>query len=251
MDPLVIENLAKRYVTRQRGEKKAVWAVKDLTISIPHGAIFGFLGPNGAGKTTTIKMMMGLTLPTTGNILILGKSQTSPSARAGIGFLPENPQFPPALTAQEVLAWTGRMMGMEGETLKKRVDALLARVRLNEVRHERIATFSKGMIQRLGIAQATLAKPALLILDEPLSGLDPPGRQMVTEILKEAREEGCTVFFSSHILSDVRALCDEVGLIVGGHLVKKGEIEAVFNLSGDDSPASLDQRFSEIIHTRA
>ncbi len=251
MDLLTLNSLSKRYLTRQKGKNKKTWAVKSLTLNIPEGVIFGFLGPNGAGKTTTIKMIIGLTLPTEGEITIMGESHTRASVRKNVGFLPENPQFPPMLTANEFLLWTGKMMGVQGPSLAQKAEELLERVSLADARHKKISTFSKGMVQRLGIAQAILASPKLLILDEPLSGLDPPGRQMVSEILLEAKRSGRTVFFSSHILSDVKNLCDEVGLIIEGRLSKRGTVESVFNLSKTDAADTLDKQFSALLNAHA
>jgi len=245
-----LQNLSKKYASSGGIKKREQWAVKDVSLNVTHGTIFGFLGPNGAGKTTTIKMIMGLTRPTAGTISIMGASHSNHAVRKNIGFLPENPMFPQTLTAYEILRWTGNMMGMRGSILKKNTDTLLKRVFLYEARNKKVASFSKGMIQRLGIAQALIASPRILILDEPLSGLDPPGRQMASEILFDARKEGSTIFFSSHILSDVKTLCDEVGLIVNGHLKSKGSIEEVFRLRENDTD-SLDKRFAEVINSDA
>ncbi len=251
MVPISLRDLSKRFTFRQGGKKKGRWAVKDLSLEVRKGTVFGFLGPNGAGKTTTIKMMMGLTLPTEGEIFLLGKTCSTPTARVSIGFLPENPLFPPTLTGWEIMLWAGQMVGMKGTEVTERAHELLARVRLLEAKDKRVSTYSKGMIQRLGVAQAVLNSPALLILDEPLSGLDPSGRQVVTAILNEAKKEGCTIFFSSHILADVRSLCDEVGLIVEGRLVKQGTIEEVFGLPEEATPEFLDRRFSEVVENHA
>ncbi len=246
-----LQNLSKKYVSSGGIKKREQWAVKDVSLNIARGTIFGFLGPNGAGKTTTIKMMMGLTRPTTGTVSLMGAPHTDFRVRMGIGFLPENPQFPQTLTAREILIWSGEMMGMSGPHLAEKADNLLKQVQLDTSGRKKVGAFSKGMIQRLGIAQALIASPDILILDEPLSGLDPPGRQMVSELLLGAREKGSTIFFSSHILSDVKALCDEVGLIVNGRLKARGTLETVFHLEGEHSIDSLDRRFAEVIYTDA
>ena len=191
--------------------------------------------------------MMGLARPTKGKIFMLSEDITSKNIRRAIGFLPENLQFPPTLTAREILRWSGKMMALRGNFLKDRVDSLLKQVLLFEDRNKKIAAFSRGMIQRLGIAQALIGLPKILILDEPLSGLDPPGRQMVSNLLKSEREKGTTVFFSSHILSDIQILCDEVALIVKGNLKGKGSIGEVFGIGSDAAALSLNQRFAEVV----
>ncbi len=245
--PIILRDVSKQYPSPGRSRGKGQWAVKDVTLEIERGKIFGFLGPNGAGKTTTIKMMMGLTRPTRGAISLLGMPHTAAKVRQRIGFLPENPRFPGTLTAKEILVWTGEMMGLPRASISKKVEETLKEVLLDTAGRKKVGSFSKGMIQRLGIAQAMITSPEILILDEPLSGLDPPGRQMVSEILRRERERGSTIFFSSHILSDVKALCDEVGLIVNGHLRARGTLEEVFQLEGGEPPASLDKRFAEIV----
>ncbi len=247
MSAIELQDLSKRYISRGSLKKKEQWAVAHVSLRIEQGTIFGFLGPNGAGKTTTIKMMMGLARPTSGRIFMLSEDIALKNIRKTIGFLPENLQFPPTLTAREILAWSGKMMGLHGNSLKGRVENLLKQVLLFEDRNKKIAAFSRGMVQRLGIAQALIGCPKILILDEPLSGLDPPGRQMVSSLLKSEREKGTTVFFSSHILSDIQILCDEVALIVKGRLKGKGGIGDVFGISSNAAALSLDQRFVEVV----
>src|SRR5246127_4030314 len=196
-------------------------ALKPLHLSVEEGEIFGFLGPNGAGKTTTLKMLMGLVFPTAATARILGLDITDPAVKAQIGFLPEQPYFYDYLTAQELLEYYGRLSGVVDKYLPKRVENVLARVGLPEVADVQLRKFSKGMLQRVGIAQAILHEPKVVFFDEPMSGLDPMGRREVRDLIQQLKREGKTVFFSTHILSDAEALCDRVAVI---HL---GELRAV------------------------
>ena len=200
---------------------KAKVALKPLHLNIEESEIFGFLGPNGAGKTTTLKMLMGLVFPTGGSARILGMDVKDPQVKAQIGFLPEQPYFYDYLTAQELLEYYGRLSGVVDKYLPKRVENVLARVGLPDVADVQLRKFSKGMLQRVGIAQAILHDPKVVFFDEPMSGLDPMGRREVRDLMQQLKREGKTVFFSTHILSDAEALCDRVAVI---HL---GELRAV------------------------
>ena len=201
--------------------KRPKLALKPLHLNVEEGEIFGFLGPNGAGKTTTLKMLMGLVFPTAGSARILGMDIDDPAIKAQIGFLPEQPYFYDYLTAQELLEYYGRLSGVVDKYLPKRVENVLARVGLPEVAGVQLRKFSKGMLQRVGIAQAILHDPKVVFFDEPMSGLDPMGRREVRDLMQHLKREGKTVFFSTHILSDAEALCDRVAVI---HL---GELRAV------------------------
>jgi len=196
-------------------------ALKPLHLNVEEGEIFGFLGPNGAGKTTTLKMLMGLVFPSGGSARILGMDINDPAIKAQIGFLPEQPYFYDYLTAQELLEYYGRLSGVVDKYLPKRVENVLARVGLPDVAGVQLRKFSKGMLQRVGIAQAILHDPKIVFFDEPMSGLDPMGRREVRDLMQQLKKEGKTVFFSTHILSDAEALCDRVAVI---HL---GELRAV------------------------
>jgi ABC-2 type transport system ATP-binding protein len=201
--------------------KKPKCALRPLHLSVEEGEIFGFLGPNGAGKTTTLKMLMGLVFPTAGSARILGLDLNDPEVKAQIGFLPEQPYFYDYLTAQELLEYYGRLSGVVGKDLSERVERVLGRVGLPDVGGVQLRKFSKGMLQRVGIAQAILHEPKVVFFDEPMSGLDPMGRREVRDLMEQLKHEGKTVFFSTHILSDAEALCDRVAVI---HL---GELRAV------------------------
>jgi len=200
-------------------------AVDGLSLSTEPGEIFGLVGPNGAGKTTTLKMMLGLIRADRGDVRLLGRPPTDPRARERIGFLPENPYFYDYLTAQEFLDFYGRLKGMDATARRSRVGEQLERVGLARHAGTALRKFSKGMIQRLGLAQAILDDPELLILDEPMSGLDPVGRREVRDIILSFRAAGRTVLFSSHILQDAELICDRVAILQGGKLKSVGRLD--------------------------
>ena len=204
--------------------KRPKRALHPLNLSVEHGEIFGFLGPNGAGKTTTLKMLMGLVFPTGGSARILGMELDDPHMRAQIGFLPEQPYFYDYLTARELLTYYGRLSGVQSR-LAARVDTVLQQVGLVDAANVQLRKFSKGMLQRAGIAQAILHDPKVVFLDEPMSGLDPMGRREVRNLIEQLKSEGKTVFFSTHILSDAEALCDRVAILNQGTLRGIGAVE--------------------------
>jgi ABC-2 type transport system ATP-binding protein len=205
--------------------KRPKRALQPLHLTVEDGEIFGFLGPNGAGKTTTLKMLMGLVFPTAGTARILGKDWIDPEVKAQIGFLPEQPYFYDYLTAHELLDYYGQLSGVPGKDRKNRVEEVLQRVGLTDIKGIQLRKFSKGMLQRAGIAQAILHNPKLVFLDEPMSGLDPLGRRDVRDLILQLQQEGKTVFFSTHILSDAEALCDRVAIINKGELRGVGAVE--------------------------
>jgi ABC-2 type transport system ATP-binding protein len=205
--------------------KRPKRALQPLHLTVEDGEIFGFLGPNGAGKTTTLKMLMGLVFPTAGTARILGKDWTDPEVKAQIGFLPEQPYFYDYLTAHELLNYYGQLSRVPAKDRKNRVEEVLQRVGLTDIKGIQLRKFSKGMLQRAGIAQAILHSPKLVFLDEPMSGLDPLGRREVRDIILQLQQEGKTVFFSTHILSDAEALCDRVAIINKGELRGVGAVE--------------------------
>ena len=204
-------------------------AVDGLSLSTEPGEIFGLVGPNGAGKTTTLKMMLGLIRADRGEVRLLGRPPSDPTARERIGFLPENPYFYDYLTAQEFLDFYGRLKGMGAAARRTRVGEQLERVGLARHGGTALRKFSKGMIQRLGLAQAILDDPELLILDEPMSGLDPVGRREVRDIILSFRAAGRAVFFSSHILQDAELICDRVGILRGGKLKSVGRLDSLIS----------------------
>src|SRR6204780_4436950 len=204
--------------------KKPKCALKPLHLSVDEGEIFGFLGPNGAGKTTTLKMLMGLVYPTAGSAKILGMDINDPRMKAQIGFLPEQPYFYDYLTAGELLNYYGQLSGVPARDRERRVREVLDRVGLPDVIRVQLRKFSKGMLQRVGIAQAILHDPRIVFFDEPMSGLDPMGRREVRDLMEQLKHEGKTVFFSTHILSDAEALCDRVAIIHKGELRGTGRV---------------------------
>jgi ABC-2 type transport system ATP-binding protein len=228
--------------------KRPKLALKPLHLSVEDGEIFGFLGPNGAGKTTTLKILMGLVFPTAGSATILGHDFRDPRVKAQIGFLPEQPYFYDYLTAHELLDYYGQLSGISGKERSHKVNELLSRVGLQESANVQLRKFSKGMLQRVGIAQAILHDPKVVFFDEPMSGLDPMGRREVRDLMEQLKQEGKTVFFSTHILADAESLCDRVAIIHRGELKGtgavasltagvKGKVEIVWQ--GQSVPASV------------
>lgn len=216
------EGLSKTFKT---AKGKKVEALKGLDLEVREGEVFGFLGPNGAGKSTTIKLLMGLLFPTAGRFTIKGIDGKDINYRRFIGYLPENPSFYDYLTATELLAFVGKNFGMEEKKISSETERLLHLLDLYDARNRPIRSYSKGMVQRLGLAQALIHDPDILILDEPMSGLDPLGRILVKDLIIDLKKQGKTVFMSTHILNDLEVLCDRVGIIV------KGELKAVVNIS--------------------
>ncbi len=223
-------------------------ALRPLHLTVEEGEVFGFLGPNGAGKTTTLKLLMGLVFPTSGTAHILGMNLDDPRVKAQIGFLPEQPYFYDYLTAQELLEYYAQLSGVPAKERAHRVQEMLGRVGLQDSAKLQLRKFSKGMLQRVGLAQAILHDPKLIFLDEPMSGLDPMGRREVRDLIQQLRSEGKTVFFSTHILSDAEALCDRVAVIHHGELrgvgavadltsQVRGKVEIIFYAPG--VPAAL------------
>lgn len=204
--------------------KRPKCALSPLRLTVEDGEIFGFLGPNGAGKTTTLKLLMGLVFPSAGSARILGQEWTDPAVKAQIGFLPEQPYFYDHLTAHELLHYYAQLSGVPAKERSRRVESTLQRVGLSDVRGVQLRKFSKGMLQRAGIAQAILHDPKLVFFDEPMSGLDPMGRREVRDLMEQLKHEGKTVFFSTHILSDAEALCDRVAIIHQGTLRGVGAV---------------------------
>jgi ABC-2 type transport system ATP-binding protein len=215
-----VRDLKKTY--RTPFARKKVEALRGVTFGVERGHIFGFVGPNGAGKTTTIRMLMGLIRPTGGTATLLGHPLQSREARRKIGFLPESPYFYDYLTVGELCDLAGRLFGIDAATRKRRADALIDKVGLGGARGQSLKKFSKGMLQRAGLAQALMNDPELVVLDEPMSGLDPIGRKEVRDLILELRDQGKTVFFSTHILSDVEAITDRVAIIARGQLQAYG-----------------------------
>lgn len=232
MEVVRVENLVKDFRVGFGIRKRRV--LSDVSFTAHEGEIFGFVGPNGAGKTTTLKVLMGLVRPTSGSASILGRNVAESEFRDQIGFLPENPYFYPFLTAREILDFYARLSGVEAGRRRACVEELLALVHLEAAADARLKTFSKGMLQRVGVAQALIHDPKVVFLDEPMSGLDPIGRREVREVILSLRAKGKTVFMNTHILSDVEMICDRVAIIVKGAIRRQGRIE---ELLGAGHPA--------------
>ena len=221
----VLETRLLTKIYRSPVAQKKVKAVDGLSVAVVEGEIFGFLGPNAAGKTTTIKMLTGLLRPTSGEALIFGEKLGNTSLRMRVGFLPEQPYFYPYLSGAELLDFCAQIFGMRADRRRVRVEELLEMVDLGDAGRMRISSYSRGMLQRIGLAQALINNPDLVILDEPLAGLDPVGRKDVRDIILKMKEEGKTVFFSSHILPDVEMICDRVGILINGKLMSVGRLD--------------------------
>ena len=243
MNPAIdIRGLTKTYT--QRGQVVSV--LKGIDLRVEEGTVFGFLGPNGAGKTTTMHILLGFVEPSGGEARIFGEDSRGNVARQRIGYLPEHPQTYPFLTGRELLYMSGRLFGVKGPALRGRADRLLAEVGLEQAADRRIGTYSRGMMQRIGLAQALINDPDLVILDEPTSGLDPLARMEIRRIIAALREAGKTVFFSSHELSEVERVCDQLAILTGGVVAVQG---AAAELVGGH--ASLEQYFLATVEGRA
>ena len=224
MDVILIDGLTKSFPSGWPG-LPPVTALNGLSLSVHRGEIYGFLGPNGSGKTTTLKILMGLMRSTSGKAEVLGKPAGDVQARRQIGFLPEAPYFYDYLTAEEFLAFYGHLADLKPAGLDRRIDHLLEVVGLTEARTRQLRKFSKGMLQRIGLAQALIHDPELVILDEPMSGLDPIGRKQVRDLILGLRDQGKTVFFSTHIIPDVEMICDRVGIVMKGRVMAAGRVD--------------------------
>ena len=228
------------HVTRRYGD---VAAVDDLSLTLGRGEIMGFLGANGAGKTTTIKMLLGLAEPTSGRVEVLGGNPAEPKVRARIGYMPEIAYYYPYLNARELLAFYGGLCGMDARKVRERTDSLLEAVGLGDAAKRPLKTYSKGMLQRAGIAQALLHDPELLVLDEPFTGLDPLARIHFRNMMRGLREQGKSIFFSSHELGETELLCDTVAIMKKGRAVYQGPVK---QLAGDGE-GNLERLFLDIL----
>lgn len=222
------DNLSKTF--RDFWWRPRVEAVKDITFSIKKGEVFGLLGPNGSGKSTTIKMLLGLLNPTQGSLSVLGHSPRHTRTKQRIGFLPEESYLYPYLTAEETLLFFGKLFGYSGRPLQEKVERLLARVDLTRHRHRQVGEFSKGMARRVGLAQALINDPELVILDEPTSGLDPIGTRQVKDLILELAEHGSTILLSSHLLADVEDVCERIAILYNGSLRASGPVSELLEL---------------------
>lgn len=215
-----IHNLVKTY--RSSFKRETFRAVDDVSLSIAPGEVYGLIGPNGSGKSTTMKALLGLVAPTSGICKVFGCDSRRVDARSEIGFLPENPYFYKHQTAAETLKFYGKLCGIRGKVLKDRVDELLDLVSLDHARNRRLGGYSKGMLQRVGLAQALIQQPRLLVLDEPTAGVDPIGSHEIRDLIFKLKEDGVTIFLCSHLLDQVQEVCDRVGIIFEGQMVNEG-----------------------------
>lgn len=213
-----------------------VYAVKGVSLSIPQGGVYGLIGPNGSGKSTIMKALVGLLAPDAGSCRVFGRPATAAGNRSEIGFLPENPYFYKFLTGAETVRFYGRLCGLRGAELKSRTRELLELVGLTEAAHRRLGGYSKGMLQRVGLAQALVQRPRLLVLDEPTAGVDPIGSRAIRDIILNLKEQGMTVFLCSHLLEQVQEICDRVGILYRGVMIAEGTME---ELTRDNSRTEL------------
>ena len=223
-----IQNLTKIYPIPFKREK--VTAVQDLSLTVEPGQVYGLLGPNGSGKSTTMKIVLGLVSPTSGKTEIFGRDSTAVESREDVGFLPENPYFYKYLTGAETLAFYGKLCGLRGAGLRARTRELLALVGLEDAAQRRLGGYSKGMLQRIGLAQAMVQEPRLLVLDEPTAGVDPAGSREIRDLILDFKKRGITVLLCSHLLEQVQEICDRVGILHRGALIREGRLEELISI---------------------
>ena len=217
-----IENLTKIFPVHLRRQR--VTAVRNISFEVRPGEVYGLLGPNGSGKSTTLKILLGLVTPNQGRAMIFGQDSRDYHSRRDVGFLPENPYFYKFLTAAETLRFYGKVCGMGGTILNKRVDELIHLVGLEDARDRRIGGFSKGMLQRIGLAQALIQDPRLVVLDEPTAGVDPAGSHQIRDLILDLKKRGKTVLLTSHLLEQVQEICDRVGIMARGEMIREGAL---------------------------
>ena len=242
MTAIQTRKLGKTYTAKLT---RKVVALKGLDLEVKRGEIFGFLGPNGAGKSTTIQLLMNLIRPTTGEASVLGRPVTEASSRRNLGYLPENPNYYGYLNARELLEMVGEIHGLESGEIRRRSKDILELLGLPSEKRRTISGYSKGMVQRVGLAQAIFHDPEIIILDEPMSGLDPPGRKLVGDLMLQLQDQGKTIFFSTHILHDVEVICDRIGIITDGELRFCGALTDVISDSFSSYEVALRKVSSE------
>lgn len=220
---ILIENITKVFPVPLRRQR--VLAVKNLSLAVEPGEVYGLLGPNGSGKSTTLKILLGLVTPNSGRALIFGKDSRDYLSRRDVGFLPENPYFYKFLTASETLAFYGKICGLSGKILAARIADLLDLVGLHDARDRRVGGFSKGMLQRIGLAQALIQDPGLVVLDEPTAGVDPAGSHQIRDLILDLKKRGKTILLTSHLLEQVQEICDRVGIMARGEMIREGALD--------------------------
>lgn len=229
-----VSNLTKIYESTSK--KRSVTALKDFDLSVEEGTVFGLLGPNGAGKTTLVKILLGIVFPTLGSAKILGQNIDNYEIKKRVGYLPENHKFPPYLTGEDVLKYVGKLTGMKGNEIDAKINDLLKLVKMEKWKRTKVKKYSKGMMQRLGLAQALINDPDLIFLDEPTDGVDPIGRKEIRDILLGLKNQGKTIFINSHLLSEVELISDRVAILNKGELIREGTVE---DLTTDKETYSL------------
>ena len=233
---------------------RGIVAVKDLNLRIEPGEVYGLLGPNGSGKSTTLKIILGLVSPTRGRTEIFGRDSRIVESREAVGFLPENPYFYKYLTGEETLRFFGRLCGLRGTRLKERINELLDLVGLSKARKRRLGTYSKGMLQRIGLAQALIHDPRLVVLDEPTAGVDPAGSREIRDLILDLKRRGITVLLSSHLLAQAQEICDRIGILADGVLVREGHLQELIAIENQtelviaDASAQLVNEIESVIH---
>lgn len=247
---VTITGLTKLYPVPMRRQK--VIAVKDLHLEVAEGQVYGLLGPNGSGKSTTLKILLGLVTPTQGETKIFGEDSRDYRSHREVGFLPENPYFYKYLTAEETLQFYGKICGLGGKTLSSRIKELLELVGMEDARHRRVGGYSKGMLQRIGLAQALIQDPRLLVLDEPTAGVDPLGSRQIRDLILELKKRGKTVLLTSHLLEQVQEVCDRVGIMARGVMMREGRLEELVTIEGqteylvENAPPELEAKIAEL-----
>ena len=250
-----IKHLVKEFKTSFR--RHPIRAVDKVSITIEAGEVYGLIGPNGSGKSTTMKALLGLVAPTSGTCAIYGRDSTKVDSRQEVGFLPENPYFYKHLTGAETIRFFGKLCGMRGAALKERTAELLELVDLQDAAHRRLGGYSKGMLQRIGLAQAIVQAPRLVILDEPTAGVDPIGSRQIRDLILKLKESGCTVFLCSHLLEQVQEVCDHVGIIHKGRLIKEGRLDDLISIEDQtelvlqNADSALIEEISRLVSDRA
>jgi ABC-2 type transport system ATP-binding protein len=245
-----ISGLTKVYPVPMRRQK--VVAVKDLSFQVQEGEVYGLLGPNGSGKSTTLKVLLGLASPTSGESKIFGEDSRDYRSHHSVGFLPENPYFYNFLTGEETLRFYGRICALPNRQLDSRIGELLSLVGLEEARNRRVGGYSRGMLQRIGLAQALIQNPRLIVLDEPTAGLDPVGSRQIRDLILGLKESGKTVLLTSHLLEQVQEVCDRVGIMSKGSMVREGKLCELVTVEGQteyliqDAPAGLEEEIATL-----
>ncbi len=251
MKAVTVEKLTKVYPVPMRRQR--IIAVRNLSLDVNEGEVYGLLGPNGSGKSTTLKVLLGLVTPNQGKATIFGKDSREYRSRAEVGFLPENPYFYKFLSAEETLRFYGKICGLRSKELDARIHELIELVGLQDARHRRVGGFSKGMLQRIGLAQALVQDPKLVVLDEPTAGVDPAGSRQIRDLILDLKKRGKTVLLTSHLLGQVQEVCDRVGIMARGEMVREGSLDELTTIRRqteflvEDAPEGLQEKIEELV----